>query len=71
MEKYIENLIKGSFEYESDKLEVSEKKIEAYEEKRKSFRSRIRLKDQDLGKEIRGRYKRRLKGALQYFLKRT
>ncbi|MBO6111671.1 MAG: hypothetical protein J6P45_01315 [Lachnospiraceae bacterium] len=29
MEKYIENLIKGSFEYESDKLEVSEKKIEA------------------------------------------
>ncbi len=29
MEKYIENLIKGHFEYETEKIEVSERKIEA------------------------------------------
>ncbi|MBQ7463225.1 MAG: hypothetical protein IJS86_00015, partial [Lachnospiraceae bacterium] len=29
MEKYIENLIKGHFEYETEKIDVSERKIEA------------------------------------------
>ena len=29
MEKYIENLIKGHFEYDIEKIEVSERKIEA------------------------------------------